>query len=247
MIEMVWTFFIYGFLGWCSEVIFAAVKQGKFVNRGFLNGPICPIYGVGVTLVIWLLKPVSQQWGWLYIGSVVVTSALEFLTGYVLEKVFHDKWWDYSNNRFNIKGYICLSFSLLWGVACVVVVRGIHPPILKLIGWLQKYWPGYVLLGVLAAGFISDCIITLVSTWHLSRKLKALDDIQSLLLKTSNDIGSNLSNRVLALQEVRESLEEHRPLFEQSSWIHRRLLNAFPHMASEKRELIQQIREHFKK
>ena len=106
-------FFIYGFLGWCCEVIYAAIIDGKFVNRGFLNGPICPIYGFGVLFVLTLLEPIRENFLFLFIGSVILTSVLEFITGFLLEKVFKMKWWDYSNERFNIHGYICLKFSII--------------------------------------------------------------------------------------------------------------------------------------
>ena len=112
------SFFVYGFLGWCTEVAFAAFKERRFVNRGFLNGPICPIYGVGVTMVIWCLDPVRENLLILYVASVILVTVLEGLTGYAMDKIFHNKWWDYSNMPMNIGGYVCVLFSLIWGVAC---------------------------------------------------------------------------------------------------------------------------------
>lgn len=94
--QILWYFYIYGFLGWCSEVAFAAVAHGKFVNRGFVNGPICSIYGFGVMSVLLVLGPLKSSLWLLFGGSVLFTSAIEYLTGWMLEKVFHDKWWDYS-------------------------------------------------------------------------------------------------------------------------------------------------------
>ena len=94
--EFAWIFLIYGFLGWCTEVIFAGVNSGKFVNRGFLNGPICPIYGFGVLTAAKLLQPFDENLLLLFIGSVLITTLLEYLTGFLLEKLFHQKWWDYS-------------------------------------------------------------------------------------------------------------------------------------------------------
>ena len=112
--QILWYFYIYGFLGWCSEVAFAAVAHGKFVNRGFVNGPICSIYGFGVMSVLLVLGPLKSSFWLLFGGSVLFTSAIEYLTGWVLEKVFHDKWWDYYKRPLNIKGYVCLEFSVLW-------------------------------------------------------------------------------------------------------------------------------------
>ena len=94
--QAVWIFIIYAFLGWCSEVAFAAVNKGKFVNRGFLNGPVCPIYGVGMLIVVLCLWNLRDRPLLLFLGSALLTTALEFVTGFVLERFFHDKWWDYS-------------------------------------------------------------------------------------------------------------------------------------------------------
>ena len=105
-------FFVYGFLGWCTEVIFVAFKQHRFVNRGFLNGPICPIYGVGVTLVIACLEAFQSNLLLLYISSVILVTVLEGVTGWAMDKLFHNKWWDYSKLPFNIGGYVCLFLDL---------------------------------------------------------------------------------------------------------------------------------------
>ena len=104
--NIMWYFFIYAFLGWCTEVSFFAVKTGKFVNRGFLNGPVCPVYGFGLVIIIMALTPLKDNLLLLFVGSVVITSSLEFLTGWALEKIFHTRWWDYTNNKFNLHGYI---------------------------------------------------------------------------------------------------------------------------------------------
>ena len=111
--ELVWIFIIYAFIGWCTEVSYAALDRGIFVNRGFLNGPYCPIYGCGVLIVVVLLTPLKKNLLILYLGSFLLTSVLEFITGFVMEKVFHNKWWDYSDKPFNIMGYVCLKFSIL--------------------------------------------------------------------------------------------------------------------------------------
>ena len=144
--QILWYFYIYGFLGWCSEVAFAAVAHGKFVNRGFVNGPICSIYGFGVMSVLLVLGPLKSSLWLLFGGSVLFTSAIEYLTGWVLEKVFHDKWWDYSKRPLNIKGYVCLEFSVLWGLACVFVVDVFQPLVAKVVDLIPKKL-GWVLLG----------------------------------------------------------------------------------------------------
>ena len=148
--RFLWIFFIYAFLGWCTEVSYAALVTGKFVNRGFLNGPWCPVYGFGVVIVLGCLTPLSGHLPALFAGSVLLTSLLEWLTGFALEKLFHQQWWDYSDQPFNLSGYICLRFSIAWGFACVFVVRLLHPTVLALIHLIPRL-AGIVLLGLLGA------------------------------------------------------------------------------------------------
>ena len=148
-------FLIYSFLGWSAEVIFFTVTRGRFVNRGFLNGPVCPIYGFGVILVVFCLTPLKDNLLLLFFGSVFLTSALEFLTGLVLELLFHEKWWDYSKEPFNIKGYICVRMSLLWGFACLLIVHVFHPLVEKFVNWIPLP-VGYTAVGVLGAAFLAD-------------------------------------------------------------------------------------------
>ena len=130
-------FFIYAFLGWCTEVAFAACKNGRFVNRGFLNGPVCPIYGFGMVGVAVLLEPLKDNLLLLYLGSAVITTVIEYITGLLLERIFHAKWWDYSNMPLNIGGYVCLLFSLIWGAMCVAIVKFVHPVIAGMVEHLR--------------------------------------------------------------------------------------------------------------
>lgn len=112
-------------------MVFAAFKHSKFVNRGFLLGPVCPIYGFGVIAVIYLLSPMLDRQISVFIMSVLITSAVEFAVGWLAEKVLHTRLWDYSDCFMNIGGYICLVFSLLWGIGCMSVVYIFQPLIEK--------------------------------------------------------------------------------------------------------------------
>lgn len=118
--EMLWLFFIYSFLGWVLETVFAAVKQKHFANRGLINGPFCIIYGIaGVAMSIVLTGlPVF----WLFVGSTLLATVIEWTAGHLIERLYHEKWWDYSNMKWNMDGYICLPASLIWGVLGVIVV-----------------------------------------------------------------------------------------------------------------------------
>lgn len=189
--QMLWYFYIYGFLGWCSEVAFAAVAHGKFVNRGFVNGPICSIYGFGVMSVLLVLGPLKSSFWLLFGGSVLFTSAIEYLTGWVLEKVFHDKWWDYSKRPLNLKGYVCLEFSVLWGLACVFVVDVFQPLVAKAVELIPKKL-GWALLGTFSTLWIADNIITAMEIRKLPKKLHALQTIEDSLTAISDEIGEEI-------------------------------------------------------
>ena len=205
--EVTWMFFLYAFLGWCAEVAYAAVRRGKFVNRGFLNGPVCPIYGFGLVTVILLLSPLSEKLVLLFLGSVVLTSALEFLTGWVLEKLFHAKWWDYSDNKFNIKGYVCLEFSLVWGLAATFIVRIIHPLIAGLITSLPSLL-GHLLLYVFLAAILADLAATLVAIRHLQQRLQLLMSLAQEIHATSDRLGDSISDTVLNIKEYAEDVTD---------------------------------------
>ncbi len=219
--DLLWIFFIYAFLGWCVEVAFHAVSKGVFINRGFLNGPWCPIYGCGMLLVVGILYPLRSHLLILFFGSVILTSALEFVTGFVLEKLFHSKWWDYSDLPFNIMGYVCLKFSLYWGLAGTFVIDIIHPILFGLMRLIPQI-VGDVLLGVLIVAMLVDISFTVSTILKINRRLKLLDDLSKGLRQVSDDIGENLFENVETLNDLAqdarlvlsESAMENRTEFE---------------------------------
>lgn len=196
-------FFVYGFLGWCTEVIFAAFKQHRFVNRGFLNGPICPIYGVGVTLVVACLEAFQSNLLLLYLSSVILVTILEGVTGWAMDKLFHNKWWDYSKLPLNIGGYVCLLFSLIWGVACVVIVYFIHPLIHQMLSWIPHVI-GLVLIVILAAALIADIIVTSSAILKFNQYLERLKHITDELHEISDQIGEELYQNAMRVLDVQE-------------------------------------------
>lgn len=197
-------FFVYGFLGWCTEVIFAAFKQHRFVNRGFLNGPICPIYGVGVTLVIACLEAFQSNLLLLYISSVILVTVLEGVTGWAMDKLFHNKWWDYSKLPFNIGGYVCLLFSLIWGVACVFIVYFVHPLIHQVLS-LIPHTAGIALIAILGIALLSDIIVTTSAIVKFNQYLERLKHITDELHAIYNQIGAELYQNVMHVLDMQES------------------------------------------
>lgn len=205
--KWIWIFFIYSFLGWIAEVIYVAADQGKFVNRGFLNGPVCPIYGVGAVCVILVLEPLKEYYLLLYIGSVFLASLIEYLTGFLLEKLFHSKWWDYSDQPFHIHGYICLKFSLLWGLACVFIVCLVHPTVKKLVGYLTHPL-GIILFILFLVIFVIDLCDTVMTLLKLDRRLRAMEEISQKIRKISDEIGENVAGGTLAAMEKGAAMKE---------------------------------------
>lgn len=234
------TVLVYGFLGWCGEVMYAALCHGKFVNRGFLGGPICPIYGFGMLTVLAVLTPVEGNLAVLFFGSVVLATALELVTGFVLDKIFSQKWWDYSEYPLNIGGYVCPLFSLLWGIGCVLAVRVVHPLIHHVIA-IIPHTVGVVLLAVLWAAFAADFIFTAIGLAGLSRELLAVSEVERLLRRASDDIGEKLADGTLDVIEksapLRERAEEALQKYKELSAKRRsitvgRLMKAFPNLDS---------------
>ena len=209
-VQMGWIVLIYSCLGWCCEVAFAALKTGKFVNRGFLNGPVCPIYGFGVLSVVLVLEPVKDNLLLLFFGSMVFTSLLEFIAGFAMERIFHDKWWDYSNNPFNIKGYICLEFSIIWGIACVLVVDIIHPIIMKLVNALP-HTLGLWLMGALYVLLVTDAVLTLVELLKLPKRFKAMEELEAAITAVSDAMGENIYDSVERGRQRSEAFNEKHP------------------------------------
>lgn len=205
--ELIWYFFAYAFLGWCGEVCYAALRTGHFVNRGFLNGPLCPIYGCGVVLVVSLLSPLKGRFLPLFFGSVVLCSALEWLTGFVLEKLFHQRWWDYSEMPFNLNGYICPIFSLMWGFACLIIMDMVHPAVSGLVGHIP-HLAGAVLLIVFSVTAVVDLAATVAAMVGLNKHLRQLDEMAAKIKAASNELGENLADATLSLSERSADLKE---------------------------------------
>lgn len=161
-IKLVLLFFIYSFIGWLWETIYCSLKAGKFVYRGFLIGPYCPIYGFGILGVLYFVEPFQNNVVVLYVFATILVTALEYFTSYLLEKLFHASWWDYRNVPFNINGRIALPVSLFWGIACVLIVKVVNPLVLDLESWLAQTF-GVFLPLVLLALIAVDIVYTVTN------------------------------------------------------------------------------------
>ena len=174
-------FMLYSMLGWVWETALCSITQGHFINRGFLNGPYCPIYGAGALVDIiclgWLHNPLL-----LFLTGAILACALEYATSYAMEYYFHARWWDYSTKRFNLNGRICLEGALVFGLFAVALILFIQPRISAATSLLE---PGATetLAGALAFVFFFDLVYTLAQLRKLRSKLAAFQ----LELKTTLD------------------------------------------------------------
>lgn len=202
--EIIWYFILYSFLGWVLEVVYQAVSKGKVVNRGFLNGPVCPIYGFGMIGVFLLFNSLfpggayGMNGALLFGFGLLLATLIELIGGFALDKMFHARWWDYSNEPFNLNGYICPKFSLYWGFAIVFAVRIFHPFLARITvdAWPKQYgWPAAVLLSLIYA---ADVVVTVMIVNGLNRELERLDDIRE-----SMRVGSDSLSEFLGTESIK--------------------------------------------
>lgn len=175
-------FFLYSFFGWIYESSYVSAKNKCFVNRGFLNGPLIPIYGVGATLIYVILYPIRDNILYVFVGGAILATVLELITSYVMEKLFHTKWWDYSNFKFNLQGRVCLMVSLFWGVLAILMTQLLQPLMNNLIFIVPLKIGKYVIV-LVSALFLIDLILTIVSTAQLDKKLTSLHKLRLELVE----------------------------------------------------------------
>lgn len=204
-------FMIYSVLGWCCETVYCSVIQKHFVNRGFLYGPLCPVYGCGALLVIFLLRDVRNSIVPLFLSGMVVTTVLEYLTSVLLEKLFHMKWWDYSQFRFNINGRVCLLNSCEFGALSVFVMMVLHPMVIELVGWLTAR--GRILIAcALLVLVLTDTAVTVYGLLKMKGKLdeiyERLDEIREKTELEALRVKQELSERTSDMRDRADELKE---------------------------------------
>lgn len=201
--EIALLFFIYSFLGWCVEVAFVAVTAGKVTNRGFLNVPVCPIYGCGMIGVLLALLPVEKNVWLLFLGGMVICSAVELFGGWILDKIFHMRWWDYSDKKFNIGGYVCLAFSFMWGMAVVFAVKFVHHPIMAVVKKIP-FQIQIIIVVVCGVVFVVDMIVTLKNLIGINKSLGQLDKLAESLHTVGDQLKDVVGNSAITVAEKAE-------------------------------------------
>lgn len=173
-------FFIYCFIGWIIESTYVSVRSLHFVNRGFLRLPLLPLYGSGAIIMLWLSLPVQGNLFLVFLFGMAGASALEYATGYFMERLFKMKYWDYSNNPFNLNGYVCLPNSIAWGFLTLLLTEVIHLPL----EWLVLRLNGTVcilLVTVIGILFVTDAIHSTKEALDLGRILESMTKLKSEL------------------------------------------------------------------
>lgn len=214
-------FIIYAFLGWAMEVILQLIQNKKFVNRGFLIGPYCPIYGYGALLITFLLKKYTNDVITLFIMAILICGILEYLTSYFMEKLFKARWWDYTKNKFNINGRVCLETIIPFGLLGLLIMYVGNPFFIEKLNSIPKIWLNILFWGLLVT-FITDYIVSTVVISYIKKALKFL--------------GKDLDNTEEITKKIREVLKQKSPL-------HKRLANAYPSLEAVRQKIKEKTEE----
>lgn len=185
-------FYIYCFCGWIFESTYVSLKKGHFVNRGFLRIPMLPLYGSGAVMMLWVSLPVRDNLLLVYLSGVIAATALEYVTGYVMERLFKVRYWDYSNQKFQLHGYICLSSSIAWGFLTILMTEVIHEPVSNLVLSLNPM--------VLIASVLFTTLIFAADAYESTKAALALGKSLEAMTKLREDM-EELQARLSALKE----------------------------------------------
>ncbi len=160
-------FFIYSFVGWLLEILCKWIAQKRFINRGFLIGPICPIYGYGGLGIVLLIGRYTSDILAVFLKAILICSLLEYVTSYLMEKLFHVRWWDYSKKRFQINGRICLETMIPFGLLSCLIIYMVHPAIENFVN-VVPIWLQIIFACLLVLIYIIDNIVS----FHVMNKMK---------------------------------------------------------------------------
>lgn len=199
-------FLTYSFLGWLLEVIGKLIQYKRFINRGFLIGPYCPIYGTGAILLTFLLKKYISDPITLFIMAILICGTLEYITSYIMEKIYHARWWDYSQRKFNINGRVCLNTIIPFGLLGMFIMYISNPFLISRIESLPELWINILFCSLIIIYLVDNVVSTKVISY---------------VGKTSKEVGKDLDNTEEITKKVKELLLG-------KSMLHRRLINAYP-------------------
>ena len=210
-------FFIYSVLGWIIESAYVSINGKKIVNRGFLIGPYCPIYGIGSLIIIFYLNQYRDNFITVFILCIAVCTILEYFTSYIMEKIFKARWWDYSDRKFNLNGRVCGENAILFGLGGLVIVYLVHPIVNVLLKNIDKS-----ILTIIAAVFLIVFIIDIILSFNMVKKLKdslgemniRKDSTQELKNLMFDTINNNINSKKLNLNLLQKRIIKAFPNFD---------------------------------
>ena len=225
-------FLVYSVMGWCMETIVCMIESKKFVNRGFLIGPCCPIYGCGGLLITLILSQISDYPIIVFFSAILICGTLEYFTSFIMEKLFNARWWDYSHKKFNINGRVCLSTASMFGILSCIILYVTNPTIFMLLSKLSSDTQNIIII-ICASIFVIDCIVTLTVVSGITATIKQLNNS-----RTSDNT-----------EEITKKVKE---ILISKSVLARRLINAFPKLSIEGvkrkiKETTEQVKENVEK
>lgn len=230
--ELIIIFMFYSFIGYFLEVLGKSIEKQKLVNRGFLCGPYLPIYGIGVLFIIFTLLRFREDLVTVFFLGAIITSALEYFTSFVLEKIFHNKWWDYSRYKYQINGRVCLQNSILFGIGAIAVVC-LDPFISELLTKASDKVLNIAAI-VLTIIFIIDCIYSFIVAYNLRNRIIICEELKA--------------QKISKIPGMLEKLIKER--VKNFKTYPKRLLEAFPNLKkgnSKEFELMKKLRDKNKK
>ena len=248
-------FMTYSILGWCGEMVYCSICQRRLCEkRGFLNGPVCPIYGHGALVVLYCLNGGCRNPVLTFFLGMILTSILEYVTSFAMEKLFHMRWWDYSHYRFHINGRVCLLNSTLFGLACVFLCHFANPPITF---WLTRLLAAGVavpLALVLTVVYLADIVLSVRSAVQIGSRLAKLHAIheelaqklEELRLERHQAVEAHHQHLEAQLASARQAAERKlHELYARQDFFERRLLHSFPTLRSHRHpEALAKLKEH---
>ena len=217
--EVLAWFLIYSVIGWCMEVVYVSIQEKRFQNRGFLNGAILPIYGTGAVMMIYLLEPVRDHIWLVALLAMVVATAWELIIGWLLDVIFHMRWWDYSKEKWNLGGYICAFNAVAWGVCGVVLIYGLQPLVSTIVGWVPE---GILQLIVIIAGVVIllDFVTSLMAIYKWKSYLREVGDV---LREGSTGLAEGLGGFAIEADRKWEEFSKEADKKFKKNWFVRRL------------------------
>lgn len=219
ILSVFYNFFIYSFLGWMYESTYVSLRKKSWVNRGFLNGPVIPIYGAGATLVYIVFWQYRGQPLLVFVGGMILATILEYFTSWIMEVLFHARWWDYRKFKFNIKGRICLLVSLFWGILSILMTELIQPKVVKILNYIPIKEGTYIAYLILLV-FFADITVTVIHTIQLDKVLVDLQRLRqefsdyienSRIYETKEELKHKLTGYKISdlLENIKQFMEEN--------------------------------------